>query len=103
MTIQHALQNIRTNWQSALSVALVSVPLSLSLGIASGAGPVVGIVTAVWAGLIAGIVGGSASYVRAISALTIDGGPGPVSTDVAFPTSLSVAVLAAFNLTLVRV
>ena len=53
------MKNIKANWQSALSVALVSVPLSLSLGIASGAGPVVGIIAAVWAGLVAGMVGGS--------------------------------------------
>lgn len=50
---------LKNNWKSALSVALVSVPLSLSLGIAAGASPVVGIVTAVWAGLIAGLIGGS--------------------------------------------
>lgn len=49
----------RRNWKSALSVALVSVPLSLSLGIASGATPIAGIITAIWAGIIAGFLGGS--------------------------------------------
>lgn len=50
---------IKNNWKSGLSVALVSVPLSFSLAIASGAGPMTGIITAVWAGLLAGIFGGS--------------------------------------------
>ena len=50
---------LKQNWKSALSVALVSVPLSLSLSIASGAGPIPGIIAAIWAGLIAGLMGGS--------------------------------------------
>lgn len=50
---------IKNNWKSGVSVALVSVPLSFSLAIASGAGPMAGIITATWAGLLAGIFGGS--------------------------------------------
>lgn len=53
------IQQLKANWKSGLSVALISVPLSLSLGIASGTTPVAGIITAIWAGLIAGLVGGS--------------------------------------------
>ncbi|MES2436731.1 MAG: SulP family inorganic anion transporter [Patescibacteria group bacterium] len=53
------VDQLKKNWISALSVALVSVPLSLSLSIASGAGPVAGVITAIWAGLFAGIFGGS--------------------------------------------
>lgn len=53
------LSQFRMNWKSGISVALVSVPLSLSLAIASGAGPMAGIITAVWAGLIGGFFGGS--------------------------------------------
>lgn len=53
------LYQIKNNWKSGLSVALVSIPLSFSLAIASGAGPMAGIITAVWAGLISGIFGGS--------------------------------------------
>lgn len=52
-------EHIKANWKSGLSVALVSVPLSLSLGIAAGGTPMMGIITAIWAGLIAGIFGGS--------------------------------------------
>ena len=52
-------REIASNWQSGLTVALVSVPLSLSLAIASGTTPIVGIITAVWAGLVAAILGGS--------------------------------------------
>ena len=53
------LQKLQQNWRSGLSVALISLPLSISLGVASGATPVMGIITAVWAGLMAGIFGGS--------------------------------------------
>lgn len=47
------------NWKSGLTVALVSVPLSISLGVASQSTPIAGIITAVWAGLIAAFFGGS--------------------------------------------
>lgn len=52
-------ENFKNNWKSGVSVALVSIPLSLSLAIAAGASPMTGIITAVWAGLVGGIVGGS--------------------------------------------
>ncbi len=47
------------NWRSGLTVALVSLPLSIALSIASGAGPVPGVITAFWAGMVAAIFGGS--------------------------------------------
>lgn len=47
------------NWKSGLTVALISIPLSVSLAVASGANPSMGIITAVWAGLFASIFGGS--------------------------------------------
>lgn len=50
---------LRTNWKAGLSVALISLPLSLSLAIASKAAPITGVITAVWAGLAAAIFGGS--------------------------------------------
>lgn len=53
------LRLLSANWQSGVTVALVSIPLSVSLAIASNATPVMGIITAVWAGLIASIFGGS--------------------------------------------
>lgn len=53
------INEIKGNWKSGVTVALVSIPLSFSLAIASGAGPMAGIITAVWAGLMAGIFGGS--------------------------------------------
>lgn len=52
-------KRIAQNWKSGLTVALVSIPLSISLAIASGASPMAGIITAVWAGLFASIFGGS--------------------------------------------
>lgn len=57
--MKHALRKISANWKSALTVALVSVPLSLSLAIASGASPIMGIITAIWAGAVAAFFGGS--------------------------------------------
>jgi sulfate permease, SulP family len=50
---------LKANWKSGLTVALVSIPLSVSLAVASGTTPAVGIITAIWAGLIASIFGGS--------------------------------------------
>lgn len=47
------------NWKSALTVALINIPLSLALAIATGATPVQGIITAFWAGLIGAMFGGS--------------------------------------------
>ena len=54
------LNSIRHNWSSGLTVALVSVPLSVSLAVAAGATPVMGVITAIWAGLAAAIFGGCA-------------------------------------------
>lgn len=47
------------NWKAGVTVALVSVPLSVSLAVASNSTPTAGIITAVWAGLIASFFGGS--------------------------------------------
>jgi MFS superfamily sulfate permease-like transporter len=47
------------NLKSGLTVALVSLPLSISLAIAADATPVQGIITAVWAGGLAAVLGGS--------------------------------------------
>src|SRR3989344_6711779 len=52
-------RNIASNWRSGLTVALISIPLSLSLAIASGATPIMGIITSVWAGIVAAAFGGS--------------------------------------------
>ena len=53
------LLKLSQNWRSGLTVALVSLPLSIALSIASGAGPVPGVITAFWAGMVAAIFGGS--------------------------------------------
>lgn len=47
------------NIKSGLTVALVSIPLSISLAMASGVSPVAGIITAIWAGLVGALLGGS--------------------------------------------
>jgi SulP family sulfate permease len=52
-------RKLSENWKSGLTVALVSIPLSISLAVASNTSPVVGIITAIWAGLIASLFGGS--------------------------------------------
>jgi SulP family sulfate permease len=57
--LNQVLPELKANWKSGLSVALVNIPMSLSLAIASGASPVAGIITAVWAGTVAAIFGGS--------------------------------------------
>jgi hypothetical protein len=48
---------ILQNWKSGLTVALISVPLSIALSVASGAGPIPGVITGIWATLIAAIFG----------------------------------------------
>jgi SulP family sulfate permease len=47
------------NWKSGLTVALVSIPLSISLAMASGSTPTAGIITAIAAGIIGALFGGS--------------------------------------------
>lgn len=51
--------HFKDNIKPGLTVALVSIPLSISLAIAAGATPVAGIITAIWAGLFAAVFGGS--------------------------------------------
>ena len=53
------VDRLKQNWKSGLTVALVSIPLSVSLAVASQSTPVLGIVTAIWAGLFASLFGGS--------------------------------------------
>ncbi len=61
----------RENWKSGITVALISIPLSIALSIASGAGPIPGLVTGIWATLIASIFGGSNyNIIGAAGALT---------------------------------
>lgn len=78
------------NWKAGLTVALISVPLSIALSVASGAGPVPGIITGIWATLIAGIFGGSNyNIVGAAGALTTV----LFATTLAAPLGLGAAVL----------
>lgn len=57
--MQSIVSKIKANWQSGLTVSLVSIPLSVSLAVASNSTPTAGIITAIWAGLMASIFGGS--------------------------------------------
>ncbi len=59
MNVQTILGRMRSNWKSGVTVALVSIPLSVSLAVASQSTPTAGIITAIWAGLMASIFGGS--------------------------------------------
>lgn len=52
-------KKIRTNLISGLTVALVSIPLSISLAVASLVSPIQGIITAIWAGSAAAFFGSS--------------------------------------------
>ncbi len=76
---------VKENWKAGLTVALISVPLSIALSIASGAGPIPGLITGIWATLIASIFG-SSNY-------NIIGAAGALST-VLFAVTLN----APFNL-----
>lgn len=59
MSLSEILTRFKDNWKSGLTVALVSIPLSISLAVAANATPLMGIITAVWAGLLAAFFGGS--------------------------------------------
>lgn len=70
-SIQGVTKLAKENWQAGLTVAFISVPLSIALSIASGAGPLPGLIAGVWATLIAGIFGGSHfNIIGAAGALT---------------------------------
>ncbi len=51
--------SLTANGKSGLTVALISIPLSISLAVASGVSPIAGIITAIWAGAAAALFGGS--------------------------------------------
>ncbi len=53
------LKKIQSNWKSGLTVALISIPLSISLAVASHVSPIQGIITAIFAGFTASLFGGS--------------------------------------------
>lgn len=50
---------VLANLKPAITVAIVSIPLSIAISIASGAGPVPGVITGFWATIIGGVLGGS--------------------------------------------
>jgi len=62
---KHGTQHLKdvvldmNNWRAGVTVALVSVPLSISLGIASGTTPMRGVACAIFGGACAGIFGAS--------------------------------------------
>lgn len=59
MRSQFTLTNLKSNWKSGLTIALITIPLAISLAVASGVSPVAGIITALWAGGVAALFGGS--------------------------------------------
>jgi SulP family sulfate permease len=62
---------ISNNWKAGLTVALISVPLSIALSIASGAGPLPGIIAGIWGTLIGSIfIGSNYNILGAAGALT---------------------------------
>ncbi len=64
-------EQVKLNWRSGLTVALISVPLSIALSIASGAGPLPGLITGIWGALIGSLFAGSQySIIGAAGAIT---------------------------------
>lgn len=53
------MEKIKSNWKSGFTVALISVPLSISLAVASRVSPLQGIITAIVAGFVGSFFGGS--------------------------------------------
>lgn len=93
--MKNILNNSKSNWQSGLTVALISLPLSIALSVASGAGPVPGVITGIWATLIAGFLGGSNyNIIGAAGALTTV----LFAATIAAPFGLGAAVLPVIAL-----
>ncbi|MBP9842817.1 MAG: SulP family inorganic anion transporter [Candidatus Pacebacteria bacterium] len=64
-------KNISLNWKAGLTVAFISVPLSIALSIASGAGPLPGLIAGIWGTLIGAIfIGSEYNIIGAAGALT---------------------------------
>jgi MFS superfamily sulfate permease-like transporter len=62
---------VSENWKSALTVAFISVPLSIALSIASGAGPLPGLIAGIWGTLIGSLfIGSNYNILGAAGALT---------------------------------
>jgi len=71
LKIQNLKANIKDNWKSGLTVAFISVPLSIALSIASGAGPLPGLIAGIWGTLIGSIfIGSNYNIIGAAGALT---------------------------------
>lgn len=59
------------NWKAGLTVALISVPLSIALSIASGAGPLPGLIAGIWGTFVGSIfIGSNYNILGAAGALT---------------------------------
>lgn len=87
---------IIANWQSALTVALISVPLSIALSIASGAGPLPGLITGIWGTLIGSMfIGSNYNIIGAAGALTTV----LFSATLVAPLTLGAAILPILALT----
>ena len=87
---------IIANWQSALTVALISVPLSIALSIASGAGPLPGLITGIWGTLIGSMfIGSNYNIIGAAGALTTV----LFSATLVAPLALGAAILPILALT----
>ncbi len=62
---------INANWKAALTVAFISVPLSIALSIASGAGPLPGLIAGIWGTLVGALfIGSEYNVIGAAGALT---------------------------------
>lgn len=67
-TLSSLSKKIKENLSSGLTVALISLPLSIALAIANGGSPTQGIITGTWAALTAALLGGSEYNVVGVSA-----------------------------------
>jgi SulP family sulfate permease len=99
------MKNIKENWKPGLTVALVSIPLSVSIAVASGASPVAGIITAVWAGLVAAffassnynIMGPAGALTAILAAAALQFGPGALPS-LAILSGVFILIAWAFKL-----
>lgn len=53
------IENLKSNWKSGLTVAMINIPLSISLAVASWATPLQWLITGIWAWIVAAIFASS--------------------------------------------
>lgn len=98
MNTENIKKLINENLKSGITVACVSIPLSIAIAIASGGTPQQGILTGFWATIIAAIFGGSKfNVIGPAGALTSVLFAAVVSAKIGLPATVTLPVIAIIS------